>query len=99
MNAPVIHKSILKLHGDAVEKMFAPRFVGQLPRGCVGHVDVRGPDALEFLAESLPGLNLFDLAGAEIELGNRLGRCVGIVTIGGLKDREAEELPKLAQPL
>ena len=56
-------------------------------------------NALDFLAEKRPGLDLFDLAGAEIDLGDLLGRPVGIVLKSGLKDHEAEEFPRLVEPI
>ena len=99
MNAPVIHRPILKQHVEDVERLFPIRILGQLPRGSAGHIDENDANALEFLAESRPGLTLIDHAGAEVELGDRLGRRVGIVLLGGLKGREAEEFPKLARPL
>ncbi len=96
MNAHVIPRDILKLHIAAVEGMFPLRFIGALPRGCVGHVNEADESALEFLAEDLQGLSLLDLCKAEIELGRRLGRSVGIVLHGGLKSDEAARLANLA---
>jgi predicted nucleotidyltransferase len=55
--------------------------------------------ALDFLAEKRPGLDLLDLAGAEIDLGDLLGRPVGIVLKSGLRDREAEEFPRIVEPV
>jgi hypothetical protein len=68
-----------------------------LPRGSVGHVFE--DNALDFLAEKRPGLDLFDLAGAEVDLGDLLGRPVGIVLRSGLKGREAEEFPRLVETI
>ncbi|HEY8578678.1 MAG TPA: hypothetical protein VIL72_02245 [Beijerinckiaceae bacterium] len=99
MNAPVIHREILKLHIAAVEEMYPITFVGRLPRGSVGSVRISDENALEFLCRKREGLTLFDLCGAENELGRRLGRTVGIVLESGLKGREAEEFPRLAEPL
>lgn len=98
MNAPVIHRDILKLHVAAVEAMRPLRFLGLLPRGTVGHVDVKDESALEFLADKSEGLSLMDLCGAEIELGRSLGRNVGIILRSGLRDAEIETIPALAEP-
>jgi hypothetical protein len=95
MNAHVIPREILKLHIAAVEGMFPLRFIGALPRGCVGHVDEADESALEFLADDLEGLSLLDLCKAELELGRRLGRSVGIVLQDGLKSDEAAKLANL----
>lgn len=96
MNAHVIPRDILKLHLAAIEDMFPLRFIGALPRGSAGHVDESDERALEFLADDLQGLSLLDLCKAEIELGRRLGRSVGIVLHGGLKSEEAARLANLA---
>jgi hypothetical protein len=56
-------------------------------------------DALDFLAEKKPGLSLLGLCQAEGDLSDRLGRPVGIVLVSGLHDREAEELPKIVEPI
>ncbi len=96
MNAPDINRSILRMHIAAVEKMYPIRIVGLLPRGSVGHMYDKD-DAVEFLAEKRPGLSLLDLARAEIALGDRLGRPVGIALQSGLKGNEAEEFPRLAE--
>jgi hypothetical protein len=68
-----------------------------LPRGSVGHVF--DDDALEFLAEKRPGLDLLGLSQAEVDLSDLLGRRVGIVLVSGLKGREAEDFPRLAKPI
>ncbi len=99
MNAPVIHRDILKLHIAAVEAMYPLRFVGLLPRGTLGHVDLKDETALEFLAEKSEGLSLMDLCGAEIELGRRLGRSVGVILRSGLHDTEIDTVPALAEPI
>jgi hypothetical protein len=67
-----------------------------LPRGSAGHVF--DDNALDFLAEKRPGLDLWGLAGAEVELSDLLGCPVGIVLVSGLKGREAEEFPRLVEP-
>jgi predicted nucleotidyltransferase len=98
MNAPDINRSILRMHIAAIEQKYPIKIVGLLPRGCVGHVYDKD-DAVEFLAEKRTGLSLLGLAGAEVDLGDRLGRPVGIVLKSGLRDREAEEFPRLAEPI
>jgi hypothetical protein len=85
------------MHVAAIEAKYPIKIIGLLPRGSVGHVFE--DNALDFLAEKRPGLDLFDLAGAEIDLGDLLGRPVGIVLKSGLKDREAEEFPRIAKPI
>jgi hypothetical protein len=97
MNAPDINRSILRMHVAAIEAKYPIKFIGLLPRGSVGHVFE--DNALDFLAEERPGLSLFDLAGSEIDLGDKLGRPVGIVLVGGLRDREAEEFPQIVEPI
>lgn len=97
MNAPVLPRSILKHHVAAIESMHPIRIIGLLPRGSVGHV--LDEDAIDLLAEKREGLSLFGLAQAENDLAARIGRSVGIVLISGLRDRELDEFPKLAQPL
>lgn len=99
MNAPLIHRDILRLHIAAVEDKFPLRVVGMLPRGTLGHVDESDERALEFLAEKRDGLTLMGLCDAEIELGRRLGRSVGLVLVSGLKGREAVEIPKLVKAI
>jgi predicted nucleotidyltransferase len=97
MNAPDINRSILRMHVAAIEAKYPLKIVGLLPRGSVGHVfDDNG---IEFLAEKRPGLSLLDLAGAEVDLGDLLGRQVGIVLVSGLKGHEAEEFPRLVEPV
>lgn len=96
MNAPDINRSILRMHISAIEGKYPLKIVGLLPRGSVGHMHDKD-DAVEFLAEKGSGLSLLDLARAEIALGDRLGRPVGIVLQSGLKGREAEEFPRLAE--
>ena len=68
-----------------------------LPRGSVGHVFE--DNALDFLAEERLGLSLKGLSGAEIDLSDRPGRAVGIVLVSALQGREAEEFPKIVQPV
>jgi predicted nucleotidyltransferase len=97
MNAPDINRSILRMHIAAIEAKYPIRIVGLLPRGSVGHVF--DANALDFLAEKQPGLSLLGLAGAEVDLAEKLGRPVGIVLVSGLRDREAEEFPKIAEAI
>jgi hypothetical protein len=97
MNIPVIDRSALLRHVRAIEEEYPLKIVGFLPRGSAAHI--LEEDAVDFLAEKKPGLSLLDLSKAEIELGDRLGRRVGIVLRSGLTGSEAEELPALAKPL
>ena len=95
MIRPDIDRSILRVHIAAIEAKHPIKIVGLLPRGCVGHVF--DDNALDFLAEKRPGLDLFGLAGAEVELSDLIGLPVGIVLISGLKGREAEVFPRLVE--
>ena len=97
MNVHHIDRRKLLTHLHAVEKKFPLRFVGLLPRGTAVHVF--GDDAVDLLAEKLPGLSLTTLTGAELDLSKRLQRPVGIVLKSELKGREAEEVLAEAQPL
>jgi hypothetical protein len=85
------------MHIAAIEAKYPIKIVGLLPRGSVGHVF--DDNALDFLAEKKPGLDLLGLSGAEIDLGDLLGRPVGIVLKSGLKGREAEEFPRVVEPV
>ncbi len=95
MNAPDINRSILRMHIAAIEAKYPITIVGLLPRGSAAHVFE--DDALDFLAEKRPGLDLLGLSEAEIDLGDLLGHRVGIVLKSGLKGREAEEFPRLVE--
>jgi hypothetical protein len=99
MNAPDLNRNVLKRHIQAIEAATPIHILGLLPRGSAGHVKESDDRALEFLAEKREGLSIFDLAQAEIDLGERLGRTVGIVLVSGLRGNEAEELPKLVEAL
>jgi predicted nucleotidyltransferase len=81
----------------AVEAKFPLHFIGLLPRGTAAHVS--DDDAIDLLAERREGLSLLSLAGAEIELGERLGRPVGIVLVGGLRGEHGERVKSSARPL
>jgi predicted nucleotidyltransferase len=97
MNVHQIDRRALLTHLRAVEQRFPLHFVGLLPRGSAPHVF--GDDAVDLLAEKLPGLSLTDLTGAEIELSKQLRRPVGIVLKSELKGREEQEVLAEAQPL
>jgi hypothetical protein len=97
MNAPDINRSILRMHIAAIEAKHPLKIVGVLPQGSVGHV--LDKDALELLAEKRPGLDLLGLSQAEIDLAELIGRPVGIVLRSGLRDREAVNFPRLAEPV
>jgi len=97
MNAPDINRAILRMHIATIEAKHPIRILGLLPRGSVGHVFE--DNALDFLAEKLPGLDLLGLSEVEVELSDLVGRPVGIVLVSGLKDREAEEFPRLVEPV
>jgi hypothetical protein len=77
MNVQQIDRERLLAHLKAIEEKFPLRFVGLLPTGIAGHVS--GEDAVEFLAEKREGLSLLGLAGAEMDLSERLDRPVAIV--------------------
>jgi hypothetical protein len=95
MNVPDINRSILRMHIAAIEGKHPIRILGLLPRGSAAHVF--DDNALDFLAEKRPGLDLLGLSEAEIDLSDLLGRPVGIVLVSGLKGREAEEFPRLVE--
>jgi hypothetical protein len=97
MNAPDINRSILRMHIAAIEAKYPIKIIGLLPRGSAGHVFE--DNGIDFLAEKRPGLTLLSLSGAEVSLGEKLGRPVGIVLVSGLSGREAEEFPKIVEPI
>jgi predicted nucleotidyltransferase len=97
MNAPLIHRSILKHHIATVEADYPLKIVGLLPRGAAPHV--ANEDALDLLAEKQPGLDLLGLCEAEAELSQLIGRPVGIVLRSGLDQDDARELPSSLMPL
>ncbi len=97
MNVPDINGSMLLINIAALVAKQPLIIVVVRRGGCAGHVfdDI----GLDFLAEKRPGLDLWGLAGAEVELSDLLGRPVGIVLVSGLKGREAEEFPRLVEPV
>jgi predicted nucleotidyltransferase len=97
MNVHQIDRKRLLGELHAVEQNFPLRFLGLLPRGTAVHVF--GDDAVDLLAEKLPGLSLTSLTGAEIDLSARLKRPVGIVLKSELKGREREQVLVEMQPL
>jgi predicted nucleotidyltransferase len=97
MNVHHIDRTALVSHLRATEGKFPLRFVSLLPRGTAAHVF--GEDAVDLLAEKLPGLSLTSLTGAEIELSQRLKRPVGIVLTSELKGREEQEVLAEAIPI
>jgi len=90
MNIQQIDRKGLLDDLHAVEKKYPLHFIGLLPRGTAVHVF--GDDAVDLLAEKLPGLSLTALTGAEIDLSRRLKRPVGIVLKSELSGREREEV-------
>ena len=97
MNVPLINRSILRMHVEAIEAKHPIKIIGLLPRGSAGHVFEQ--DALDLLAEKQPGLSLLGLCEAEVDLAERIGRPVGIVLVSGLRGREAQEFPKLVEAI
>jgi hypothetical protein len=97
MNVPVLHRPTLRRHIDTIEAKHPLRILGLLPRGSAAHVFE--DSALDLLAEKKPGLDLFGLSQAEVDLAELIGRPVGIVLVSGLKGREAIELPRALEPL
>jgi hypothetical protein len=72
-------------------------FVGLLEQGSAPHVF--GDDAVSFLAEKEDELSLLGLAGAEVELSDRLGRPVGIILRSELHGEDAERILAGLRPL
>jgi predicted nucleotidyltransferase len=97
MNAPDINRSILRMHIAAIEQKYPIKIVGLLPRGSAAHVFAE--NALDLLAERREGLSLLGLCVAEGDLSDRLGRPVGIVLVTGLRGEEAEEFPRIVEPV
>jgi predicted nucleotidyltransferase len=97
MNAPLIHRAILRRHIEIVEAKHPLRVLGLLPRGSAAHVS--GEQAIDLLAEKRPGLDLLGLCEAEAQLSELLGRPVGIVLRSGLTGEEAVEVLESVEPL
>ncbi len=97
MNAPDVNRSILRMHIAAIEAKHPLKILGLLPRGSAAHIF--DDNALDFLAEKKPGLDLLGLSQAQVDLRELLGRPVGIVLVSGLKGREAIEFPRLLEPV
>ena len=97
MNIHQIDRSALLAHLHATEEKFPLRFVGQLPGSTAPHVF--GEDKVAFLAEKKPGLSLLDVAGAEIEMSDRLGRPVGIILRSELHGNDETRILAALQPL
>src|SRR5438477_10708319 len=97
MNIQQIDRKRLLSHLHEVEQKFPLHFIGLLPRGTAVHVF--GDDAVDLLAEKLPGLSLTGLTGAEIDLSARVQRPVGIALKSELQGREQEEVLGGTQPL
>jgi phosphoglycerate kinase len=94
MNVPIIHRALLKQHVAAIESRHPIKLLGLLPRGSAAHVF--DDNALDFLAEKRPGLDLLGLCEAEVDLADLLGRPVAFVDdcIGD----KAEKTAGLLQP-
>jgi hypothetical protein len=97
MNAPFIDRSTLRRHVQVVEARFALTIQAVLPAGTAAQI--LEPDAVSFLAQAHDGLSLLGLAGAEIALGDALGRPVGIILASGLSEAERQYLIAAAEPL
>ena len=97
MNVPDINRSILRMHIAAIEAKYPIKIIGLLPRGSAAHIF--DDNALDFLAEKRPGLDLLGLSQAQVDLKELLGRPVGIVLVSGLKGQEAVEFPRLVEPV
>ncbi len=96
MNIQQVDRKKLLDHLRAVEQKFPVHFIGLLPRGTAAHVFE--DDAIDLLAEKLPGLSLTSLTGAEIDLSQRLKRPVGIVLKSELEGAKSKSVAQ-TQPL
>jgi predicted nucleotidyltransferase len=97
MNVVETNRSNLLAHLRATGEHFHLKFLGMLPRGTAGHVS--GDDAVELLAEKQADISLLDLAGAEIDLSERLGRPVAIVLDSGLRGDYGNRVRASVRPL
>jgi predicted nucleotidyltransferase len=92
-----IDRPALRTHVATIEAKYPIKILGILPRGSAAHVFKLS--AIDLLGEKKHGLSLLDLCSAEGDLADLLGRPVGIVLVSGLRDREAEEFPRMVQPI
>jgi hypothetical protein len=97
MNVLDLDRRNLLGHLQATGKNFHLKFLGLLPPGTAGHVS--GDDAVELLAEKQAGISLLDLAGAEIDLSERLGRPVAIILASGLRGDYGDRVKASVRPL
>lgn len=97
MNAPVIDRSVLLRHVRDIEHTYGLAVIGVLPPDALAPTEQ--DDTIAFLADKTADISLMDLVKAELDLGDRLGRPASIVLRSGLRGREAEDLPRQAQPL
>lgn len=97
MNVQRIDRRSLIGHLEATGKNFHLKFLGLLPRGTAGQVS--GDDAAELLAKKQADISLLDLASAEIELSERLGRPVAIVLDSGLHGDYGARVRASVRPL
>ena len=97
MNVHQIDRTTLVRHLRATEQKFPLRFIGLLPRGTAAHVFE--DDAIDLLAEKRERLSLLSLAGAELDLADRIGHPVGIVLVSGLRGEHGERVKASARPL
>ncbi|HLH87757.1 MAG TPA: hypothetical protein VKX28_04800 [Xanthobacteraceae bacterium] len=97
MNVIKTDRRTLMGHLQATGKDFHLKFLGLLPHGTAGHVP--GDDAVEFLAEKQADISLLDLAGAELDLSERLGRPVAIVLDSGLRGDYGARVRASLRPL
>ncbi len=82
---------------QAIEERYPLRIVGLLPRGSAVHVFEE--NAVDLLAKKRLGLTLLQVAQAEADLSEELGRPVGIVLTSEVHGAEAAYLSEAARPL
>ena len=80
-----------------IERLYSLTIVGLLPRGSAVHVTES--NAIDLLAKKRLGLTLLEVAQAEADLSERLGRPVGIVLTSEVRGEEAARLSEAARPL
>lgn len=91
---------VLEANREWVRRI-TPRFRATNPRvfGSVLHgLDQDGSD-LDLLVDPLPGATLFDLGGLQIELEERLGIAVDLLTPKDLPDKFREQILAEAKPV